>query len=82
MFLHNYYISLTNSKKIKIMEKSYKITKDQVDNLLLLAGNLWGFEEILADAIKDKNVEHVRFVQRNLACAKERLRAIIDDIER
>ena len=82
MFLHNYYISLTNSKKIKIMEKSYKITKDQVDNLLLLAGNLWGFEEILADAIKDKNVENVRFVQRNLACAKERLRAIIDDIER
>ena len=64
------------------MEKSYKITKDQVDNLLLLAGNLWGFEEILADAIKDKNVEHVRFVQRNLASAKKRLRAIIDDIER
>lgn len=64
------------------MEKNYKITKDQVNNLLLLAGNIWGLEEILAEAIKDENVEHIRFVQRNLASAKERLRAIIDDIER
>lgn len=58
------------------------ITNKQIDNLLYIAGNLCGIEEVLQKAIDSKNSEQIQTVQRYLAVVRERLMSTINDIDR
>ena len=58
------------------------ITNKQIDNLLIIAGNFCGLEEVLAKAIESKDSEQIKRVQHYLTIVRERLISAINDIDR
>ena len=58
------------------------ITNKQIDNLLIIEGNIIGLEEVLQKAIDSNNLELINKVRHYLTFVRERLDSIINDIDR